>query len=117
MTAPARVPTSEGMRDVADLDLPELRDEMDELIAELTGLVVTPRSPENPPEILSIPRQGAAPGFGWGSVRVRLRIAEMRGQAGLLCIRGTAVTNEMLGSVRGDHRAESGEGPHHHETS
>jgi hypothetical protein len=33
---------------VADVDLPELHDEMDELIAELTGLVQTPREPDTP---------------------------------------------------------------------
>ena len=38
MTAAARVPTSEGWRVVADMDLPENLEEMDELIAELTGL-------------------------------------------------------------------------------
>lgn len=41
MSASARMPTSEGWRNVADMDLPELCDEMDELLAELTGLVVT----------------------------------------------------------------------------
>ena len=41
MTASVRVPATEGMRDVAQMDLPELREEMDELIAELTGLART----------------------------------------------------------------------------
>jgi len=44
MTADARVLTSDGeWRDVSDMDLPEILDEMDELLAEVTGLVVTPR--------------------------------------------------------------------------
>jgi hypothetical protein len=45
MTAGARVPTSEGWRDVAIMGWqPEMRDEMDELLAELTRPVVTPES-------------------------------------------------------------------------
>jgi hypothetical protein len=45
MTAGARVPTSEGWRDVAVMGWqPEMHDEMDELLAELTWLVVTPES-------------------------------------------------------------------------
>jgi len=43
--AAARVLTSEGeWRNVKDMTLPEILEEMDELLAELTGLVVTPRS-------------------------------------------------------------------------
>lgn len=41
MTASARVSTSEGWRDVADMNLTELRDETDELLAEVMGLVQT----------------------------------------------------------------------------
>jgi hypothetical protein len=48
MTASARVSTSEGWPPVAKMDLPELRDEMDELLAELTGLVATPKAPDTP---------------------------------------------------------------------
>ena len=41
MIASARASKSEGWRDVADMDLTERRDEMDELLAEVTGLVHT----------------------------------------------------------------------------
>jgi hypothetical protein len=47
MIAAARVHTSEVWRDVKEMTLDEILEEMDELLAELTGLVMTPR-PDTP---------------------------------------------------------------------
>ena len=42
MTATARVLTAPGeWRTISDMTLPELADEMDELLAEITGLVTS----------------------------------------------------------------------------
>ncbi|HXN60549.1 MAG TPA: hypothetical protein VN886_08860 [Acidimicrobiales bacterium] len=47
MSTKPRVPLSDGIwRDINDLSLEEIREEMDELLAEVTGLVRTRRPPE-----------------------------------------------------------------------